>query len=188
MSELAKKLAGRFIVIDGPDGAGKSTQIRMLIDYLKTHGVELAVTRDPGGTPIGDKIRAILLDNSHGEMAVPCELMLYMASRAQLVHQVIAPALHSGKCVLCDRYVSATIAYQGAGGIAAEPIRRSADIATGGLWPVLTIILDTPTEIGLGRVGHTGGIDRMEAKGLEFHSKVRRIFLDQAPPSRKNSP
>jgi len=180
MSDLSRKLAGKFLVVDGPDGAGKSTQIRMLIEYLKAQGAALAVTRDPGGTPIGDKVRAILLDNAHGEMAVECELMLYMASRAQLVHQVIRPALDKRQCVLCDRYVSATIAYQGAGGIAAGPIGRLAEIATGGLWPDLTIILDIPSEIGLGRVGSSGGADRMEAKGLEFHRKVRQLFLDQA--------
>lgn len=178
MSELAGKLRGRFIVIDGPDGAGKSTQIRLLAERLAGLGVQLTLARDPGGTPIGDRVRAILLDRAHGEMAVECELMLYMASRAQLAHEVLRPALAAGRCVLCDRYVSSTIAYQGAGGADAAAIRHVADVAIGGLWPDLTVILDLPADRGLARVPNAH--DRMEAKGNEFHARVRESFLRQA--------
>ena len=112
MSELADRLAGKFIVIDGPDGSGKSTQLKLLADALRSDGLEVTETRDPGGTAIGDKIRHILLDNDHTDMAIGCEILLYMASRTQLMHQTIAPAMDQGRCVLCDRWVSSTVAYQ----------------------------------------------------------------------------
>ena len=177
---LADKLAGKFLVIDGPDGAGKSTQLRLLADYLLAQHVPLTLARDPGGTVIGDKIRAILLDKAHDEMAPACELMLYMASRAQLVAQVIAPALAAGQCVLCDRYVSSTVAYQGAAGVDVEAIMQAARAAVGGVWPDLTLIVDVPSDLGLSRVGRGGGPDRMESKSLEFHRRVRELFLQQA--------
>ncbi|MDP7287010.1 MAG: dTMP kinase, partial [Phycisphaerae bacterium] len=101
-------LAGKFIVIDGPDGAGKTTQAKLLAEFLTESGLQVQRIRDPGGTEIGDEIRAILLDNRHHQMSVQCELMLYMASRAQLAKELIAPALTAGKCVLGDRYVSST--------------------------------------------------------------------------------
>lgn len=180
MTSLAQKFAGKFLVVDGPDGAGKSTQMRMLADYLTSQGVVLTVTRDPGGTAIGDKIRTILLDKANGSMAATCELMLYMASRAQLLAEVITPALAAGRCVLCDRYVSSTLAYQGAAGVDAAAIMQAAQVAVGNTWPDLTIIIDVPSDFGLGRAGHTGGHDRMESKSLEFHSRVRESFLAQA--------
>ena len=178
MATLAEKLAGKFIVLDGPDGSGKSTQLDLLAEWLAEDGLDVVTARDPGGTEIGDKIRQILLDGRHAHMAVPCETMLYMASRAQLVAETIAPALAAGKCVLCDRYVSATLAYQGAGGASIADIRTVADVATSGLWPDLTIILDLPAETGLARL--TGSPDRMESKDLGFHRKVRESFLAQA--------
>jgi dTMP kinase len=191
------KLRGRFLVIDGPDGAGKSTQIAMLAAFLRERGLAVAQTRDPGGTAVGDRIRAILLDNAHAEMAVACETMLYMASRAQLVAEVIRPALERGACVLCDRFVSSTIAYQGAGGADIEAIRRVAEVAVGGVWPDLTVILDLGHDEGLRRaaervpcpslsppVGARGhvrpALDRMESKGDLFHQRVREMFLAQA--------
>jgi dTMP kinase len=174
----ANQLAGRFIVVDGPDGAGKSTQVRLLAEHLRGQGLPVLTVRDPGGTAIGDRIREILLDNAHGEMAVECELMLYMASRAQLVAQTIAPALRAGQCVLSDRYVSSTIAYQGAGGADVRAIRAVAHAAVGDTWPDLTVILDLPSEVGLTRL--KGTPDRMEAKAADFHRKVREMFLRQA--------
>jgi len=197
-------LRGQFIVLDGPDGAGKSTQLALLAEVLRGAGLEVVTVRDPGGTAIGDRIRAILLDKTHMEMAVACELMLYMASRAQLVAQEIRPALKRGACVLCDRYISSTIAYQGAGGADVAAIRSVGNVAVGGLWPALTIILDLPADVGLTRVGKRGtpgtfeqapadsaeantpageanaNMDRMELKGLEFHRRVRDGFLAQA--------
>jgi dTMP kinase len=180
MSDLAKQLAGKFIVIDGPDGAGKSTQIKLLTDFLSRRGITPTVCRDPGGTAIGDKIRAILLDNAHDEMAVECELMLYMASRSQLVKQIIKPALQKKACVLCDRYVSATIAYQGAGGVDAQTVMSVAKAAVRNCWPDLTVILDIPPQAGLARAASVGAADRVEVKSLEFHSRVRESFLQQA--------
>jgi dTMP kinase len=182
MSDLAKRLAGRFLVIDGPDGAGKSTQVRLLADWLRAEGVSVEVARDPGGTPIGERIRAILLDRLHAEMAVPCELMLYMASRAQLAAEVLRPALARGACVLCDRYISSTVAYQGAGGADTEHIRQVGLIAVGGLWPDLTILLDLPAQKGLARLAP--GRDRVESKDFAYHSSVREIFLQQARQDR----
>lgn len=173
-----EKLAGRFIVMDGPDGAGKSTQIAMLAEHLRGQGVSVVQTRDPGGTAIGDRIRTILLDRVHAEMDFRCELMLYMASRAQLVAEVIRPALARGQCVLCDRYISSTIAYQGAGGASVEQIKAAAAVAVGGLWPDLTLLLDLPPEVGMTRL--KGAPDRVEAKGLEYHRAVRALFLQQA--------
>jgi dTMP kinase len=183
---LSQKLAGRFVVIDGPDGAGKSTQVKMLADWLREQGLAVQEARDPGGTPIGEKVRAILLDRLHDEMVVPCELMLYMASRAQLVAQVIRPALERGECVLCDRYVSSTVAYQGAGGAATADVLDVGRVAVGGLWPDLTVILDLPAQTGLSRVGKAKAKDRVESKDFAYHSRVREIFLQQAKedPSR----
>ncbi len=183
MSDLAKnlkdKLTGRFLVIDGPDGAGKSTQIKQLAEHLQSYGVEVVQTRDPGGTTIGDKIRHILLDNSHNEMTVSCEMLLYMASRAQLMGEVIAPAIAKNQCVICDRWVSSTLAYQVAEAKATP--QEIIDVYNAALktrWPDLTIILDLPPDEGLKRI--TGTPDRMEAKGVEFHQKVYDRFIAQA--------
>ncbi|MFP4107342.1 MAG: dTMP kinase [Phycisphaerae bacterium] len=180
MSELSKKLAGKFIVIDGPDGAGKSTQLKLLAERLLGADVAVTQVRDPGGTAIGDRIREILLDNAHADMAVETELMLYMASRAQLVAQTIRPALQRGQCVLSDRYISSTVAYQGAGGVDPAAVQQAGKIATGGLLPDLTVVLDLPSDVGLGRAKNVGDPDRMESKALEFHQRVRQSFLDQA--------
>ena len=185
---LSQKLSGRFIVLDGPDGSGKSTQIRLLAEALSGAGAEPMSVRDPGGTAIGDRIRQILLDRENNEMSVECELMLYMASRAQLVSQVIRPAMERGQCVLSDRYISSTIAYQGAGGMSAGDVRAVADVAVGGLWPDLTIILDIDPEDAFGRIATRvdsagPGLDRMEMKALSFHKQVRRMFLEQARQS-----
>ena len=183
MSELAKRLSGRFIVIDGPDGAGKSTQVKLLAEWLAAEGVRVQVARDPGGTPIGERIRAILLDRLHGEMVVQCELMLYMASRSQLVAHVIRPALERGECVLCDRYISSTVAYQGAGGAEVADVQEAGRIAVGGLRPDLTILLDLPAQKGLARIAK--GKDRVESKDFAYHSRVREIFLQQAREGRR---
>ena len=110
MASLSKKLAGKFIVFDGPDGCGKSTQLSLTAEWISGQGLDVVTTRDPGGTAIGDRIREILLDNAHQEMAVECETMLYMASRAQLVAEIVRPALAAGDCVLSDRYIFSTIA------------------------------------------------------------------------------
>ncbi len=178
MNEIAKKLAGKFIVLDGPDGSGKSTQIAMLADWLAGQGAEVIRVCDPGGTEVGEKIRSVLLDRETGSVSPMCEVLLFMASRAQLIAERIRPALEAGKVVLCDRFISATIAYQGAVGIDHETIIKLGDTATGGLWPDLTIILDVPVETGAERIsaGRSCPGDRMETKGSAFHKSVRRIF------------
>ncbi len=174
-----EKLAGKFIVIDGPDGAGKSTQSLMLRDYLCEHGIDTELVRDPGGTSIGEQIRAILLDNANAAMSVRTETLLYMASRAQLYHEKIGPALAAGKCVLSDRWVSSTYAYQAIAGCdGAELVLDLADASLERAWPDHTIVLDLPSEVGLERV--VGEFDRMESKSLEFHRKVRQAYLNLA--------
>lgn len=184
MSDLAKKLAGKFLVIDGPDGAGKTTQLMLLGEWLRGQGAEVLETRDPGGTAIGDRIRQILLDNAHTEMVVGCEIQLYMASRTQLVGEVIAPALRRGTCVLSDRWVSSTVAYQVAGGEADEQdVLVAYRLALGDVWPDLTVILDIDPAEGLARAGKAAGHDRMEAKGAAFHRRVRELFLRRAEKS-----
>ena len=174
-----QKLRGKFIVLDGPDGCGKTTQIRLLSDFIESHAVACVVVRDPGGTGIGEQIRNILLDQGNGEMSVRCETLLYMASRAQLYAECIAPALQEQKCVLCDRWVSSTYSYQAvAGEIGAELVLRVAQDALERTWPDLTVIIDLPSEMGLTRLGDIH--DRMEAKPVSFHRRVRQAFLDLA--------
>lgn len=178
MNAPYEQLAGRFLVLDGPDGSGKSTQLAQLAEHIHSHGVDVLTLREPGGTAIGEKIRAILLDRAHDEMAVACELLLYMASRAQLVAQQIAPALKARKCVLLDRYVWSTVAYQGAAGADVAAIEQVARVAVDGVWPDLTMILDLPPEVGLSRLAHPK--DRLEQRDLEYHRRVRQSYLDQA--------
>lgn len=173
-----RRLAGRFLVLDGPDGGGKSTQLEMLAAHLRASGLEVLSVREPGGTAIGEKIRGILLDRRHDDMAVICEMLLYMASRAQLVAQRIAPALAAGQCVLADRFVWSTIAYQGAAGADVEAIAQVAQVAVAGAWPDLTIILDLPAEAGLSRLKRDK--DRLEQRDLDYHRRVRQSYLDQA--------
>ena len=181
MTDFAEKLAGRFIVLDGPDGSGKSTQLAMLAEYLRAAGVNVTTTRDPGGTPIGDKIRDVLLDTANDAMSIRCEILLYMASRTQLMAEVISPAVAAGNCVLCDRWVSSTVAYQVAGGKAgAEEVMAAYRLALGGADPDLTMILDIDAELGLARAAGPGGHDRIEARGLEYHQRVRELFREQA--------
>ncbi len=174
-----EKLKGKFIVLDGPDGSGKSTQIEKLADLVREKGVEPVVLRDPGGTTIGEEIRQILLNPAHEKMSVRCETLLYMASRAQLYSQCIEPALQKGSCVLCDRWISSTYAYQAvAGEDGKEFILELAEAALLRTWPDRTIIIDVPTEISRGRLGES--LDRMEAKSGSFHQKVRNGFLELA--------
>jgi len=174
-----EQLKGKFIVLDGPDGSGKSTQVQLAQDFIVQKGLETLAVRDPGGTFIGEKIRQILLDKSNGDMSVRCETLLYMASRAQLYHEQIAPALARQKCVISDRWISSTYAYQAvAGQIGPEFVLQLAQIALERTWPDLTVIIDLPSEIGLSRLDEAP--DRMEQKSLAFHRRVRRAFLDLA--------
>jgi dTMP kinase len=173
-----RKPKGRFIVIDGPDGCGKSTQTKLLAEAMATRmDVSSIVTvRDPGGTKIGEAIRQILLDPIHEKMDPACELLLYMASRKQLWAEVIKPALESGKCVISDRWMHSTCAYQGyAAKAGVENVMKIAEAAGLG-WPDVSFILDLPAEEGLARIKREH--DRMEQKGIAFHRRVRRHFLE----------
>ena len=173
-------LRGRFMVFDGPDGSGKSTQFRMFSNWVKGNwNVPVTEVREPGGTEIGEQIRAILLDPKNDPMTVRCEMLLYMASRAQLLEERIRPALTAGHLVLSDRFVSSTLAYQGtAGGIDRDDIIRVAKVAVGDLWPHNTIIFDVDVPTAAKRLNPL--LDRMEQKGAIFHERVRQGYLQQA--------
>ncbi|MFM7798866.1 MAG: dTMP kinase [Planctomycetota bacterium] len=174
-----RALQGKFVVFDGPDGSGKSTQFRRFADAARAAGVEVVEVREPGGTPIGEKVRAILLDPTNAEMTVRTEMLLYMASRAQLYEQRIAPAIAAGSLVLADRFVSSTLAYQGtAGGLDEEEILAVGQVATGNRWPDLTVVFDVPTDIAMQRLSPL--LDRIESKGAEFHARVRAGYAGQA--------
>lgn len=177
-----KALAGKFIVFDGPDGSGKSTQFSRLAESARAAGVAVCEVREPGGTEISERIRAVLLDHYKTDMSLRCEMLLYMASRAQLVEEIIRPALQSGQLVLADRFVSSTYAYQGfAGGIPAEEIKAVARVVLHEVAPDLVVIFDADETTAARRMGTT--LDRMEAKGREFHRKVRAGFHEQAKRS-----
>jgi dTMP kinase len=173
------RLGGKFIVFDGPDGSGKTTQFRRLVEVARGAGLDPCEVREPGGTSIGERIRAVLLEHSDEPMSTRCEMLLYMASRAQLVERRIVPALAAGRPVLADRFVSSTLAYQGhAGGLPEGQIRQAAAIATGGLEPDLVLIFDVDERTAASRLNPL--LDRMEAKGRAFHAKVREGYLAQA--------
>jgi dTMP kinase len=167
-----------FISLDGLDGTGKSTQCRLLADWLRGQGREVIECADPGGTPTGDVIREILLGRRN-EMVLPCEALLFMASRAQLTAEVIRPALAAGRTVLSDRYLLANVVYQGhAGGLDPDQIWEIGKLATGGLLPDLTFVLDLPVEVALNR--RNGPADRVESRNLAYHIRVREGFLVEA--------
>ncbi len=194
---LKNRLSGRFVVLDGPDGCGKTVQLGLLATCLKKQGIEVVETADPGGTKIGNQISRLLKYDAQGLMHVHTELMLFMASRAQLVAEIIKPALETGKTVLCDRFISSTCAYQGSSGYPVEKIIELGKYAVGDAWPDLTILIDIPVEEGLERTGrkpyqktkvnHEDAdqgylfanvvVDRFDSRPLEYHRKVRREFL-----------
>ena len=172
-------LTGKFIAFDGGEGCGKSTQTQLLRTRLEAAGHAAVIVRDPGTTRIGELIRAILLNPDHDEMAMRAEMLLYMSARAQMMEEMILPALAEGKTVICDRFVSSTLAYQlGGDGLTAAEIRAVAEIAIKGRWPDLTLILDMPAEASIARV--TRAKDRIEQRPLEYHQMVRRNYLAQA--------
>ncbi|MBA4495843.1 dTMP kinase [Paenactinomyces guangxiensis] len=179
---------GLFITFEGPEGAGKTTQIARLEQYLLDRKIPCIVVREPGGTNIGNLIRHILLNPELSEMKQRTEILLYAASRAQLVEQVIHPALSGGQVILCDRYVDSSIAYQGYGAMwDINEVMQVNRIATGGLRPDRTYLLDLPVELGLERIYFRGvKKDRMELKEKMFHNRVREGYLAiaQAEPER----
>ena len=172
-------LPGRFIVFDGPDGSGKSTQFQAVAKVAQAAGIETVEVREPGGTPIGEKIRAVLLDPANSEMVTRCEMLLYMASRAQLMEERILPALARGAFVLADRFISSTLAYQGsAGGLARQDILSVGDIAIGGRWPDLVVVFDVDWKTAQSRMARA--LDRIEQKDADYHRRVREGYLEQA--------
>ena len=174
-----KHLQGKFIVLDGPEGCGKSTQIRLLADHLGRLGVDVCCIRDPGTTRIGEQIRHILLSPEHTEMSMRCEMLLYMAARAQMMKQLIEPALGKSQCVISDRFVSSTLAYQlGGDGLSVQEIRQTAEVAMAGRWPDLTIILDIAPEKSFARIHRAK--DRLEQRPMEYHRHVHANYMAQA--------
>ncbi|MBN2313751.1 MAG: dTMP kinase [Sedimentisphaerales bacterium] len=179
MTEIQNSLKGKFIVLDGPDGCGKSTQAGLLVQWLKEQGVATRRFRDPGDTAIGEKIRDILLNPEHSAMSTRTELLLYMAARSQLWNERIGPALHENQCVVLDRWLSSTCAYQGyAGGFGMDRVIKIATDCLERVWPDLTIILDVDIKTSSKRLSRE--LDRMEAKGDGYHQKVREGFLQLA--------
>jgi dTMP kinase len=192
-------LSGKFLVVDGIDGAGKGTQLDRLEAWITGQGGSCVRARDPGGTAIGDRIRHVLLDFDLSQMDPACEALLFMASRAQLVAELVRPALASGKTVLCDRFISATCAYQVAAGFPLEKVLELGRLAVGQTWPDLTIVLDVPPQVGFARLGRKPGqparrrnsttpgqtalfagsvSDAMERRPADFHRRVRELFLE----------
>jgi dTMP kinase len=170
-----------FITFEGPDGSGKTSQIVELADFLERQGIEVLTTREPGGTSIGDQIRAVLSDLANTEMHPRTEILLFQASRAQLVEQVILPHLQKKGIVLCDRYADSTLAYQGYGHqIDLTLLNTIIFFATNGLKPDLTLLFDVNAEVGLRRRATGGDWNRLDAYKLDFHHRVRQGYLEMA--------
>ena len=171
---------GIFITIEGGEGAGKTTILQGIADWLKAQGWDVVVTREPGGIPIAEKIREVILDRGHTDMDARTEALLYAAARRQHLVQKVEPALEAGAAVLCDRFVDSSLAYQGhARGLGIEEVWSINRFAIGGLMPDLTLYLDVRPEIGLERIRSAGGreINRLDLEGLSFHRKVREGYL-----------
>jgi dTMP kinase len=185
-------LRSKFIVFDGNEGCGKSTQASMVRDKLTQMGLPVLLVYDPGTTRIGEQIRQVLLNPENTDMAMRCEMLLYMAARAQMMKEIIRPALDAGTIVLSDRFISSTLAYQlGGDGLTAAEIRAVGEIAVNGHWPDLTIILDLPVEVSSSRVRPKFTLfpddpdagaekDRIELRSLDYHEQVRQNYLKQA--------
>lgn len=181
---------GIFITFEGPEGGGKSSQIALLVERARSQGFDVLETREPGGTSIGERIRQILLSHGSSAIANKTEMLLYAASRAQHVEEIIRPALNEGKIVICDRFIDASIAYQGYGlGLSIEEITEVNKLATDGLVPDRTYMLDLPVELGMQRIStcrgcnedlQAIGLDRIESKDMEYHRQVREGFLEIA--------
>nr|WP_251702174.1 dTMP kinase [Pseudomonas boanensis] len=170
-----------FITLEGPEGAGKSTNRDYLAERLRSAGKEIVLTREPGGTPLAERIREILLTPSDESMAADTELLLVFAARAQHLHTVIRPALARGAIVLCDRFTDATYAYQGGGrGLSAERIALLESFVQGDLRPDLTLVFDLPVDVGLARAAARGRLDRFEQEHRDFFESVRRTYLQRA--------
>ena len=174
-------MTGQFITVEGIEGVGKTTNIEFIHQRLLAAGKDVVVTREPGGTPLGEAIRGLLLDPGYTGMDSTCELQLMFAARAEHLARVIRPALEKDQWVLCDRFTDATYAYQGGGrGIDTGIIARLETLVQGDFRPDITLLLDVPVEIGLARAGKRGELDRFEQEKVEFFERVRQAYLDMA--------
>ncbi|MCS7254749.1 MAG: dTMP kinase [Armatimonadota bacterium] len=175
-------MGGLFITFEGIEGSGKSTQARMLAEWLRANGYDVVLTKEPGGTELGEYVRQLLLSLQHHRMSERCELMLFLADRAQHVSELILPALHDGKVVICERFTDSTVAYQHYGlGLSLELIEELNNFVTHSLKPHITFLLDIEPSEGLKRLQHIkSSLDRIEMRSLEFHKKVRTGYLEIA--------
>ena len=174
---MSEKTSGIFIVLDGPDGGGKTTQAEYVEKHLISLGRSVLRTREPGGTPISEAVRGILLNPENTEMSPRAELLLYMAARAQLVDEVIRPALKNGVCVIADRFLLSSIAYQGiASGLGANAVMKAGEIAIDTVIPDITFVLDVPLNVGRSRTQDER--DRIEQRPDDYHTQVRNAYLD----------
>ena len=172
---------GYFISLEGGEGAGKSTQNRRIVEWLKNHGKDVVETREPGGTFVSEQIRKVLLDTRNAGLNATAELLMMFAARSQLVQEVIMPALEADSVVVCDRFADASYAYQGGGReLGAETVGTVEQLVLKGLQPDLTLLFDVPVEVGMGRVARRGEADRFEVESLRFFERVRRAYLDRA--------
>jgi dTMP kinase len=170
---------GLFLALEGPDGGGKSTQAARVADWLRGEGFDVVSCRDPGSTKLGDRLRRIVLDRDSPHPSIRAEMLIYMASRAQLVDEIIQPALATGRVVVSDRFLLSNIVYQGfAGGLPVDELGRIGQAATGGLLPDLTLVLDVPPETARSRVGSAR--DRIEERSEDYQQRVRAGFIDAA--------
>jgi dTMP kinase len=170
-----------FITFEGPEGSGKTSQMKPLAEFLRDQGYSVLTTREPGGTQIGDQVRAVLTRLDNTNMHPRTEILLFLAARAQLVEEIVLPELKQGSLVLCDRYSDSTMAYQGYGhGLDLSLLHQMLDFATGHLWPDLTILLDLDPQAGLDRKRKAGEWNRLDAYGLEFHQRVRKGYQQMA--------
>ncbi len=185
-NKMVQHFKGHFITLEGGEGAGKSSLLTELASYLTAKNYEVVLTREPGGTELGEKIREILLKHDdHLPIASSAELLLFLAARAQHIEQVIKPALQAGKIVLCDRFNESTIAYQSARGLDTQQVKQLCAMVCGPVIPQLTLLLDVDPEVGLERTRKldktnalSGELDRIEQETIDFHRAVRKAFLD----------
>lgn len=172
---------GRFITVEGIEGVGKSTQLQRIVDALESRGLDVLVTREPGGTPTAERIRELVLEHGDEPMPASAEVLLVFAARALHVENLIRPALEAGRWVVSDRFVDASRAYQGSGrGISSAKIDVLAELALGGLVPDATVLLDAPVDVGLARADRRGGKDRIESETRQFFERVRACYLELA--------
>jgi dTMP kinase len=177
-------MKGKFITVEGIEGVGKTTNIDFIHQQLLSAGKEVVLTREPGGTPLGEAVRGLLLDPAYTGMDSTCELQLMFAARAEHLAKVVWPALEQGQWVLCDRFTDATYAYQGGGrGIDGGVIARLEELVQGDFRPDLTLLLDVPVEIGLARASKRGALDRFEQEKVAFFERVRNAYLEMAQRS-----